>query len=185
MLYKHANVNQTALPSTTLVTHLAFLIYMIRHKWYVLQACRALGVPLHQALLHDCSKFTPQEWFPYVNRFRHVPPHRLAMGRVRCNYGNGDTTAFERARERHWQTNSHHWQYWCRRDTDGKLHPQPMPPHFVREMVADWIGASKAQGNSDMLSWYHANCEKIILHEQTSHLVDQVLAEAVAKGVAS
>ena len=49
--------------------HIAYLKYVLRHKWYVFLACRTLRVPLWQSVVHDWTKFLPQEWFPYVRKF--------------------------------------------------------------------------------------------------------------------
>lgn len=53
--------------------HLNYLKYVVRHKWYVFLACRELGVPFWQSVVHDASKFRPSEWFPYVNYFYGLP----------------------------------------------------------------------------------------------------------------
>jgi hypothetical protein len=53
--------------------HWQYLRYVLRHKWYVFLACRQLGVPLIQSVIHDWSKFLPCEWFPYVRYFYGLP----------------------------------------------------------------------------------------------------------------
>lgn len=50
-----------------------YLKYVVRHKWFVFWACRALGVPLWQSIVHDWTKFLPSEWFPYVRYFNLMP----------------------------------------------------------------------------------------------------------------
>ncbi len=169
--------------SHPLLTHIGFLLYLIRHKWYVFRACRLFGVPLRQALLHDWSKFTPAEWLPYTRHFRYLPFHWLVMGNVGTVYRRGDDPAFDQAGERHWRQNPHHWQHWCRRGEDGTLQPLPIPDSYAREMVADWIGASKAQGNRDIVGWYAANRAQIILHPQTRRLVEHLLDVAQEQGL--
>jgi len=49
--------------------HLAYLKTVLRHKYYVYQACRLLGVPWWIAVVHDWRKFFPRQWFPYVKIF--------------------------------------------------------------------------------------------------------------------
>ena len=52
-----------------------------------------------------------------------------------------------------------------------------MPEHFVREMVADWIGAGRAQGHGDdIVPWYRRNAHIMVLHPQTSLLVEHLLS---------
>lgn len=50
-----------------------YLKYVIRHKWFVFTACRTLGVPWWQSIIHDWTKFLPCEWFPYVRYFYGLP----------------------------------------------------------------------------------------------------------------
>jgi hypothetical protein len=56
----------------------------------------------------------------------------------------------------------------------------PMPEHFVREMVADWMGAGRAiTGRWEVGQWYAKNHATIQLHAETRALVHQLL-KAVA-----
>lgn len=56
--------------------------------------------------------------------------------------------------------------------------PLPMPEKYVREMVADWMGASRAYtGSWDMRSWLDKNLPKMRLHPETRRLVNLVLSE--------
>lgn len=86
--------------------HLRYLRYVLRHKWFVFLACRRLGVPLWQAIIHDWTKFTPIEWFAYVDR--------MAAGRNSSWHSVADTPAYARAWEHHWSHNPHHWEYWLK-----------------------------------------------------------------------
>lgn len=153
--------------------HIAYLKYVLRHKWFVLQAGRVIGVPLWQLLIHDWSKFLPSEWFPYARTF--YKPDGTKQ------YDN--STAFAHAWMLHQHRNPHHWQYWLnlngvpiyrtntlvwdhggmtqiRKTDDGYLCfeisreevvlsdnrfiVRPMHFPYVEEMVADWIGAGRA-----------------------------------------
>jgi hypothetical protein len=49
--------------------HLHYLRYLVRHKWFVLQAGLKTGAPLWRLLIHDWSKFLPVEWRAYVRTF--------------------------------------------------------------------------------------------------------------------
>lgn len=138
--------------------HWKYLKYVIRHKWYVLLAGLQLRVWWHQLLLHDWTKFTPVEWFAYVNHF--------------YNRNAAIKGSFERAWNHHIRWNPHHWQYWVLNRDDGrKPEAVEMPERFVREMVADWIGAGRAQGNDDLSEWFYDRYETIILHPKTRELV--------------
>ena len=50
----------------TLNQHLTYFKELLRHKWLVLSEGRKLNVPLSQLVLHDWSKFLPDEWSPSV-----------------------------------------------------------------------------------------------------------------------
>jgi len=153
-----------------MLAHLRYLAYVLRHKWHVFVACRNLQVPLWQAVIHDWTKFLPCEWFPYVQRFYGA----AALQR------DQKSDAFDRAWNHHQKSNRHHWQYWVLVTERDALRVQALsiPPRYAREMVADWIGAGRAQGKPDVAAWYDANAAKMVLHEHTRALVEQLIGEA-------
>lgn len=147
----------------------AYLGYVIRHKRYVFQASCKLGIPL-RGLLHDLSKFRPSELLPYARSFNN------SDGSPRSDRPEDVRDAFDYAWLLHIHRNPHHWQYWVLREDDGDLKALPMPEEYVREMVADWIGAGLAQGHgNDVLPWYEKNKDKMILHPETRIRVEFLL----------
>jgi hypothetical protein len=76
--------------------------------------------------------------------------------------------AFDRAWNHHQKSNLHHWHYWVLVTENGasRMRALSIPPRYVREMVADWIGAGQAQGKPDIAGWYTANAAKM-LHDDT------------------
>jgi FMN phosphatase YigB (HAD superfamily) len=53
-----------------------------------------------------------------------------------------------------------------------------MPEKYAREMIADWLGASKAYtGSWDMTDWLNKNYNKIIVHKNTHAFIQKVLRE--------
>ncbi|MEO7909410.1 MAG: DUF5662 family protein [Roseiflexaceae bacterium] len=158
-----------------MLPHLRYLAYVLRHKWHVFVACRGLHVPLWQAIIHDWTKFLPCEWFPYVQRF---------YGAATLQRDH-KSDAFDRAWNHHQKSNRHHWQYWAlvtERDA-ARVRALAIPPRYAREMVADWIGAGRAQGKPDVAAWYAANAAKMVLHEHTRTLVEQLIGEAQRRGL--
>lgn len=165
--------------------HLRYLSYVLRHKWFVLVAGRRTGAPLWRLLVHDWSKFTPGEWFAYTDFF-YAPKPVAAYGDARL-YGGlspGDveriTTARQQAFDRAWlhhqHANPHHWQHWVLREDSGVTKLLPMPEHFVREMVADWMGAGRAiTGKWEAGAWYEKNAERIQLEHRTRIRVEGLL----------
>lgn len=92
--------------------HLKYLCYVLRHKWFVLIECCKLGISW-RGIVHDLSKFTPTEWFPYVEKFYgDRPSPRDATGAYDPLSVGG---LFDRAWLHHQHYNDHHWQWWILR----------------------------------------------------------------------
>ena len=133
--------------------HLRHFGYLIRHKLFVFVAGVRLGVPIWRLLIHDWSKFTPTEWNPYSRRHSGFPI--------------GEEMA--RAIAHHHRWNPHHWEHWNGRQ---------MPPHFAREMVADWVGAERANhGSWEIRSWYVERQHAMTMHPTTRALVESLLGK--------
>lgn len=141
----------------------------LKHKWYILQAARKVGLSLWLALIHDLSKFSWAELPHYDRQF----------------FGDkGDPEGFAVAWLHHQNCNPHHPEYWVTRSdhshggsgaVDGCL---CMPMCYTREMVADWLGASKAYtGSWDMCSWLNKNLDSVHIHPRTRLDVETLLRE--------
>ncbi len=143
--------------------HLRYANYLIRHKYFVFLAGRRTKASLWRLIVHDWSKLTPTEWFPYVEKF----------------YGEGGNQAgFDRAWLHHQHHNPHHWQHWVLKEDGGMTKLIPMPTVLVREMVADWMGAGRAiTGRWEVAGWYAKNQSKILLHPGTRVLVDEIIED--------
>lgn len=120
--------------------YLKYAKHVLLHKWFVFLACCTLGVPW-LGVLHDLSKLLPDEFFPYASYFHGRPPGGSPERDAIRRRMQGD---FDRAWLRHLHRNRHHPQHWrLVNDTDGVV-LLAMPEKYVREMVADWIGAGMA-----------------------------------------
>lgn len=136
----------------------------LKHKWYILIASRIVGkVSLWQALKHDMSKFSHVEYSGYQQRF----------------FGNADNPeGFAKAWLHHENYNPHHWGYWIPRSGKYAGQPLPMPESYIREMLADWMGAGRAYGGSwDMSDWLSKNLSRIQVHSDTKMQIIQILAD--------
>lgn len=154
--------------------HLAYAKYVARHKYFVFLECLKLGVPIWNAVFHDWTKFRPSEWLPYA-RFFHNPDGSKKQKQAATGYKKPDDTGvveFETAIALHYARNKHHWEHYYNKDT-GEC--KPMPDVFIREMVADWRGAGRAQGTPDTCAWYAANCHRIKLERDTRFKVEDYL----------
>lgn len=89
----------------TLKGCLQYLWYIIRHRWFVGGECLKYGL-VWQALVHDLSKLSFAEFFPYVKQFYGGTPARDAEGKIISS------PEFNRAWLHHQHHNFHHWQSW-------------------------------------------------------------------------
>lgn len=162
--------------------HLKYLRYLVIHKWFVLIACWKRGL-IWRGIVHDWSKFLPDEWFPYANFFYGRVADRVREDAVRM-MGHDPFTPKEVLRERfnrawlkHQHRSPHHWQHWVLRNDDGTTVALKMPRRCMLEMLADWDGAGRAiTGKSgDTPVWYAKNREKMLMHPETRRYVDTVL----------
>lgn len=148
---------------STLKIHLKYASYLLRHKWYVFIECVKLGIPI-RGLLHDLSKFRPSEWNAYAHHFFGVD-----------NLFN--PILFNTALIHHRNRNKHHWQYWLQIKNitnednliyNATLTPVEIPLDIQKEMLADWIGTSKAQSNkSHIWKWYLSNKSKMMFYQNS------------------
>ena len=149
---------------------LKYMWLTIRHKQFVFLAGRKLGVSYWRLLLHDLSKFSPKELPEYANLFFGSKENHLG---------------FSYAWNHHQKCNKHHWEYWTLITghnrggyPDGSA--LPMPTQYAKEMVADWIGASRAYEHKwpnslDTWVWMKQNFDKINLHPETRELCRNLL----------
>jgi hypothetical protein len=143
----------------------------IRHKWFVFLASFKVGLPFWRALVHDLSKFTWAELPLYNRQF----------------FGDkSDPAGFARAWLHHYHCNDHHWEHWIvesihshTKDRDGCIIDNclAMPVVCVQEMIADWLGASKAYtGSWVMTDWLQKNLMRIKVHPGTMESIVKALS---------
>ena len=160
-------------------SYLQYLKYVLVHKFFVFVAGLKTKTPIWLLIIHDWSKFLPDEFFPYADYFNNKPiieAFRLYGIAEAAPFGYFTRERFNRAWLYHQRRNPHHWQYWyLMQDNDPNM-PIPMPEKYAREMVADWAGAGRAiTGKWETLEWYEKNKEKILLRPETRYLVEGLL----------
>lgn len=164
--------------------HLQYLWYVIRHKWYVFVECCKLGIPL-RGIVHDWSKFLPDEWIPYAyyfygdkakqNREWFALTAKYGVFEA-APYGEHYEDKFNIAWNHHQHRNDHHWQYWILNQDDGGECLMPMTHAARREMLADWRGAGRAiTGKDNTPEWYIKNMKNIQLRDETRAWVEAQL----------
>jgi hypothetical protein len=86
--------------------HLAYFVYVVKHKWHVLEGgLRLSGIPLWRLLVHDASKFSREEWLPYVRQFYNADGTKR---NVRDKTGAYDPSVQSEAFKAAW---AHHWRF--------------------------------------------------------------------------
>lgn len=79
---------------------------------------------------------------------------------------------FNIAWNHHQKRNKHHWQYWLLTGDDGQAIALDIPEKYIREMVADWMGAGRAiNGYYDVRSWFESAQDKMQLSANTKKTV--------------
>jgi hypothetical protein len=128
-------------------------------------------------VLHDWSKFLPDEFLPYARHF-YQPDGTKRQVRDQTGYykptDTGDA-AFDFAWFLHQKRNKHHWQWWVLPEGSSGIKLLPILSRYRREMLADWIGAGRAQGTPSIQQWYLKNKDKLQFHATTREWVEQEL----------
>lgn len=158
---------------SNIIPCIKYVILTVKHKWFVFLAGFKLKVSIFRLLFHDMSKFTLKELPHYGRNF----------------FGEkNDPNGFIKCWIHHQNHNDHHWEYWIPRTGNSKCNPPypdnlpiEMPESAIREMIADWIGASKAyEGKWPDFGnwyWYEKNKERIIVHPNTRKKIDKIIGE--------
>lgn len=140
---------------------LAYFDSLKAHIAYVTEAGARLGLTLRE---HDRSKLTIAEFPHYVRQF---------------HGDKADPDGFALAFAHHVHCNAHHWQHWI--VPQGFTYPESclrMPRRYIREMVADWLGASRTYtGSWDMTEWLYKNLGNVKLHPTTWSSLAATLTE--------
>jgi len=147
-----------------MIPTLKYFWITVKHRWFVFLAGLKLGVPIWRLATHDLSKFSSRELSHYGKKF----------------FGTGaDPQCFSSAWVHHQNCNDHHWQYWIDRDESGKDKPIRMPYYAALEMIADWIGASRAYEKqwptAENWPWLKKNFDKIRVHPETKLFLAETL----------
>lgn len=157
--------------------HLKYASYVARHKWFVFLGGLRTRAPLYRLVIHDWSKLTRSEWGAYVRQFYNSDGSKRNARRPDGGYDLAEQPyEFQRAWLGHQRRNKHHWQAWILLGDNGQCIPIKMPEKYVREMVADWMGAGRAiTGQWDPVPWYEKNWRLMVLHTATQARVEALL----------
>lgn len=151
--------------------YLYFIRHVLRHKWFVVLAGIKTSVPFWRLIIHDLSKFSSSEFGQYARNYQgdysKSPVNRKSVPQE---------VTF--AWLHHENSNPHHWGYWIPRTGKSANTPLPMPEIYVREMIADCMGAGRAYtGSWDIAEYLNENGPAWKLHEFTLDHIWQVMTK--------
>ena len=149
-----------------------------KHRHLVMRHCFKAGIPW-RGLLHDLSKYSPQEFIPGV---RFYTGDRSPTAGERKQYG------YSKAWMHHKGRNKHHYEYWS--DFSLETHtnrPVKMPLVFVIEMFCDRVAACKVYQkdrytDSSALEYYRRRLGEEDMHPETSKLLGDLVTMLSEKG---
>ena len=142
------------------------------HKRMVMEYCFRVGL-YKQGLLHDLSKYSPQEFIPGVIYYQ---------GDRSPNNAQREALGYSDAWLHHKGHNKHHYEYWIDYPTnkDAGLVGMKMPVKYVVEMFCDRVGAcktykGKAYTSSDPYDYFMRGNAKNVMHPETAALLEKLL----------
>lgn len=144
----------------------SYFLYIIEHKLNVLIECWHEGLYI-QGIIHDWSKFTPQEFFPYARKF-YLKQNNNEINRK-----------WDKAWQHHQKYNKHHWEHWVvDEQTKESL---PMPKKYMIEMVCDWRSFSRKWGRKVKKSYLlerMLDSNDVILHPETRKELEEWITKS-------
>ena len=120
----------------------------------------------NHVLLHDATKWSPEEFEPY--RYKFYPTKQEKSD---PNYNENMKRVFAEGWKHHHENNEHHLNHWCE---DGIN--RDMPLDYIFEMICDWYAMS-VYFKSSIVEWYEkdAKKERAMMTEKTKNIVDDLL----------
>ena len=134
------------------------------HKWVVMQECFQVGL-YKQGLLHDLSKYTPEEFKTGIYYFQ---------GDRSPNAAEKEEKGYSGAWLHHKGRNRHHFEYWIdvSLNKEEGLVGNKMPVRYVAEMLCDRIAACEVYRGKNYTSgapmeYYEFTKKYITIHPET------------------
>ena len=115
-------------------------ITITTHKLTVMDLCFRIGL-IRQGILHDLSKYSPEEFATGIRYYQGVRSPNAAEKREKGYSG---------AWLHHKGRNKHHFEYWFDNGIGVfELVPVEMPLKYVKEMFCDRVAASKTYNKAN------------------------------------
>ncbi|MBQ9561894.1 MAG: catalase [Lachnospiraceae bacterium] len=151
------------------------------HRHIVMRECFRVGL-YRQGLLHDLSKYSPQEFLVGA---------RYYQGNRSPNNAEREDIGVSLAWLHHKGRNKHHYEYWTdyQKRPDGTVGIEfvRMPVNYVVEMCMDRIAASMVYNgasytNRDALNYYLKGNPSRYMHPDTAALLEKLLTILADQG---
>ncbi|MBO7697638.1 MAG: catalase [Erysipelotrichaceae bacterium] len=142
-----------------------------RHRYLVMTTCFKCGM-YKQGLLHDLSKYSPEEFFSSVKYFQGF---RSPIGKEKEVLGYSNCYLHHKGR------NKHHWEYWIdRKPKSIELYVFPMPYRYMLESVIDRISASKTYKKNEYTdeepyNFFINSKERSVMNPKTADQLEELL----------
>lgn len=161
-----------------------YLLKIVKHKCFVFYyGVLYTDANIYDLLIHDFSKFFPYEFFKYMRFFNYPKSDKIKED-------------FSYAWLHHQNNNKHHYEYWITRTGHSsatknidEVKALDMPERYVREMVADWMAASRIYNGAlyklSEWEWFKVNYPVIKNNVtfKTNNKILEILDELIKKGV--
>ncbi len=150
-----------------------------KHRRAVIYHAFKVGI-LHRGLLHDLSKYSPQEFLAGAKYY--------TDGTRSPNEGEREDYGYSLAWMHHKGRNKHHFEYWSDYSpVTKKVEPVKMPIVFVKEMFCDRVAASKIYQkenytDSHPIEYFLRAKGRRNIHPETSDLIESWLVMLSEKG---
>lgn len=140
------------------------------HKYLVMKYCFKLGL-YRQGILHDLSKYSPQEFLVGVKYYQ---------GNRSPNNAEREAKGYSSAWLRHKGRNKHHLEYWIdySLSSDRAMEGLEMPIQYVAEMFCDRVAASK---NYNGKNYTDAAPYEYFLHSKEHYMVNKNTEKLLGK----
>ena len=153
---------------------------VMRHKLQVMKNCFRCGLYI-QGIMHDMSKFSPEEFIPGVLYYQ---------GSRSPNNAEREDKGLSYAWVHHKGRNKHHYEYWTDyspKVKKGTLIGVSMPRKYVAEMFCDRVGASKVYNGKNYsdafpLAYLCQGIDNVMMAPETKNEIVYLLLMLKNKG---
>lgn len=136
------------------------------HKFWVAYYCFQLGL-YWQGLTHDLSKFS---WTEIRGALKYWNDTKSSLAYEKELNGYSATFLHHRGR------NPHHYEYWIHSLDEGGI-PAEMPLKYTKELICDYLAASKTYGQDprEEYYWWLEHKDKLKIHPYTRKFISETL----------